>query len=297
MRSDDDGTEGLRRAHRVASDRVGDGPDARVRAAVLAAAARGVDARPRAVSSEAPSNPLPTRRPRRWTASAAALLVVSIATGVVATHLMRESPVANTTVASSLPVPRPLDLPAPAESPAAVAAMDIAPKSMVASADGARRAEQRSREAPRPEQRVARPSRESAAIAAPARPEVQSRVASPVSEPAAPLFVPSPPVAAPGEAAPPASRKTETTTADQGPTTAPAFAAPATMRSAPRPDAARNRIGRAVEPPTPEAWVDRIFKLRAAGNDFEADREVEALRARYPAFTIPPAVLGGTGSR
>lgn len=42
--------------------------------------------------------------------------------------------------------------------------------------------------------------------------------------------------------------------------------------------ATRARIGRVVEPSSPQAWVERIAQLRADGNETEADRELEALR-------------------
>jgi hypothetical protein len=51
------------------------------------------------------------------------------------------------------------------------------------------------------------------------------------------------------------------------------------------------------EPATPEAWVERIVRLRAAGDDAAADRELDALRARHPDFTIPAAALKASGTR
>jgi hypothetical protein len=41
----------------------------------------------------------------------------------------------------------------------------------------------------------------------------------------------------------------------------------------------------------PAQWIERIVKLREAGRDDEADRELTRLRERYPDFKVPPAAL------
>ena len=46
-----------------------------------------------------------------------------------------------------------------------------------------------------------------------------------------------------------------------------------------------------------EAGVERIGKLRQAGNDEDADREVARLKQRYPDFAMPREALRATGTR
>jgi len=67
------------------------------------------------------------------------------------------------------------------------------------------------------------------------------------------------------------------------------IASPDTAVASPDPAATRNAPhGRpGIEPPTPEAWAARILTMRASGHDDAADRELEALRLRYPGFAIP----------
>lgn len=42
---------------------------------------------------------------------------------------------------------------------------------------------------------------------------------------------------------------------------------------------------------TPEAWLERIARLRAEGRHAEADEQLAAFRKRYPAYTIAPEML------
>jgi hypothetical protein len=42
---------------------------------------------------------------------------------------------------------------------------------------------------------------------------------------------------------------------------------------------------------TPEAWLERIAKLRAEGRHDEADKALAEFRKRYPDYKIPPAML------
>jgi hypothetical protein len=41
----------------------------------------------------------------------------------------------------------------------------------------------------------------------------------------------------------------------------------------------------------PEAWLERIAKLRAEGRHAEADEQLTAFRKRHPDFRIPPETL------
>ncbi len=55
--------------------------------------------------------------------------------------------------------------------------------------------------------------------------------------------------------------------------------------------AREERARAAVPTPLPlDAWIERIVALRKAGRDDEADAELKALRAAYPAAELPPAV-------
>ena len=83
---DDDTIAG---AHRAAAQALDERPDPRVRTAVLAAAARAVDAKPHDAKQPARTTPFGSRR---WGWSLAAVLVVSVMTGVVATRGWRERP-------------------------------------------------------------------------------------------------------------------------------------------------------------------------------------------------------------
>jgi len=42
---------------------------------------------------------------------------------------------------------------------------------------------------------------------------------------------------------------------------------------------------------TPEAWIERIVKLRGEGRHTEADAELAALRSRHPDLRLPQAAL------
>ncbi|MEO8935319.1 MAG: hypothetical protein ABI277_15315 [Burkholderiaceae bacterium] len=277
MRPDDE-VEALREAHRIASDRIDERPDAAVRAAVLAAAARGVEARPRLATTQTskPSASGPFRA-GRWPLSAAALLVVSVLTGVIATRVLRDSPERLTTVASSVPPPQ-IEKAADSES-------KTAPASPAATTGPARTGrpkitvdDSHRREAPRAVQRPA-----------------PAPFPSPASSMAAPARA--------HEARPDFRAKAEAAASSND--SADALAAETTalpagtgaVRAAPAPSTTRSRIGRAAEPATPEAWIERIVKLRADGNDVEADRELEALRRRYPGFEIATGALKTSGTR
>ena len=43
---------------------------------------------------------------------------------------------------------------------------------------------------------------------------------------------------------------------------------------------------------TPEAWLDQIRKLRAAGRTAEAAQSLERFRKRYPNVALPDDLLG-----
>jgi hypothetical protein len=274
--------ETMRRIGDVASERLEQGPDPRVRVAVLAAAARAVDAKPRDVDRIG-------RTPfsaRHWPLSAAALLVVSVATGLLATRVLRDEPERVTTVASvrETKPPEPVASIVAANAPAAessapqakaersATARPVRPSSRLRSADAdattstARRGDLAEGQAPRPEASgdsfVAQPP-SAQTIAAPSSPTVQQGRSNEIRDKveARPPFADAPPLARTAAAAP------------------------------------MSRFRSASEPTTPEAWVERIVRMRIDGDDVGADRELDALRRRYPDFVIPPAALGPAGTR
>ena len=55
-------------------------------------------------------------------------------------------------------------------------------------------------------------------------------------------------------------------------------------RAAPRADAATSAE-------TPQAWLERIGRLREAGRHDEADAELVKFRSAHPDVRVPPALL------
>ena len=47
----------------------------------------------------------------------------------------------------------------------------------------------------------------------------------------------------------------------------------------------------ASKPESPEAWLERVVRLREAGRDEEAERAFEDFKRRYPDYRIPEAML------
>jgi hypothetical protein len=43
--------------------------------------------------------------------------------------------------------------------------------------------------------------------------------------------------------------------------------------------------------PEPEAWVDQMLRLKAAGLNEQLDQELAAFRRTYPDFVLPPELL------
>lgn len=271
MKPDDD-VAAMRALHHRASSQVDVAPDPSVRAAVLAAAARAVDAKPHAADAVAAA---PFGR-RRWPVSMAALLVVSLMTGLVVNQAMRDEP-DRVTSAAAPPAPVP-----PAPSPALAKSVEVAAPAQTGP-DARSTAAVTKRERPKADHGHALDGFTRDAAPAPAADDAAAAakiVAPPSSEPA------PPPAPAPGKARAAAPSVAESN-ADE---------APAAARPSPSMNAAQ-RIRRGPEPLTPEAWVERIVKLREAGDGAAADREVEALHARYPDFEIPGAALAPTGTR
>lgn len=287
MASDDrmhDEIDALRQANRVAAEHRDERPDPRVRAAVLAAAARAVDARPANVPT--PGQPSGRARTRRWPLSAAALLLVSVLAGMVGTRALRDAPerVTNVAVLAPTAVPNPAPQPkaeAPAAGPVTAPVRATDPAQAPAPVPAPRAASTPQTPLPHRPPSVAPPTAEvqraerSSTVARAAQDEAAAATVERRAEAPAPAVPRSPAPATFGRQS--------------------AVAPEAEPDALARADAARNR--RAVEPLSAEAWVERIVRLRADGNDGEADRELEALRVRYPGFAVPAGALRATGTR
>ena len=273
MRIDDPIERGaMRRLHRRASDVHDDEPDPRIRTTVLAAAARALEARPHTIGER-------SRRSRRWPWSAAALLVVSVMTGLVVTQTIHDEP---DRVVGAAP---PVTMPAPAavtalRSPAApvAAPADRRGESMPERTTGRGTVDAGKRAAvPVAKPKAATPPAAAASIARP-DPPPETTVATPAlanPAPTAPSGAPAPVPRSSNEASAPRDATTANDS-DRSLASSTALRGSALLRA---------RI--VSEPATPEAWLDRIASLRAAGRDTEADREIDALHARYPSFAIP----------
>jgi hypothetical protein len=74
--------------------------------------------------------------------------------------------------------------------------------------------------------------------------------------------------------------------------------APRAVREEAASGEARRRQGVAAEADgSPQAWLERIVKLRAEGRHTEADAELKRFRERHPDVQVPPAALPPTGTR
>ena len=266
-------------AYRAASEALDEAPAQDTRAAILAAAARATGARPQ-----------PVGRARRWPmplAAAASVLVGAIAV-LLATQVERQAPGGKPEVVAAAP-------------PAAAPAADTAVRAATAPATSA----ETSAASATPTAAAPAPSRRDREVmaTAPIPAEAPSRDAA-AGERAAPAPVAAD-SAAPAPSAP-APAMAAAVTPDAAVT--PENAQQRTQKDAAAPAAARlagraqgeSRAEIAVTPVapwrvTPEAWVERIVKLRAEGRHDEADAELAALRARHPDLRLPAAALSTSG--
>jgi hypothetical protein len=263
------------RAYRAASTALDEAPVERTRAAILAAAARASGARPRPV--------VWTPRWRLPLAAAAGVLVGALAL-LLATQVEREPPAETAATVAVAPW-------APPSAPVAAGASPGAPPA--SSVDRPAAAVQRGAGL------SPAPSRDRAAIpAAAADAPVQGAPATATAtaadartEPArAPAEASEPPSLAPPQ--PPAAVASPGSTAQRRQAESPASVdAGLADRAA---GESRSQLAAAPATPwraTPEAWIERIVKLRAEGRHGDADVELAALRARHPVLRLPPAAL------
>ncbi|MGI9026738.1 MAG: hypothetical protein ACR2GP_14385 [Burkholderiaceae bacterium] len=283
--------EMIEHVYREVSDALAERPDPRVRAAVLAAAARAVGAKPHDAARLAGSHPFAARR---WPLSAAALLVVSIMTGLVATHGWWERP--DLVDANQA---RPEATQAPAQAPAQAPSQAVVPSTSdtqgagaIGPADsGADKGRSANRE---PEPRSSSLRRRAPNIAAAGPNDSVARNAPSATAPDLAGEISSGPTRQKAEAS--ASNAAPLPAA---PATSTAITPRALSRSTEGQAEAREKPGASsrAELESPEAWSDHIVKLREAGNDEEADREVARLKQRYPNFAIPREALRAMGTR
>jgi hypothetical protein len=311
------------RRYREANAALDEGPSAATRAAILAAAARHVAAKPQAADA-----PRAAHR-RRWPFAAAAAVLLSTLAVMMAQRTEQEMPT------FTAPAERSQEkvAVAPAQLPEAAPASEHAARESqtLRTAPGASaRPPQTSAknevlaEAPaRALERGARVGKPASADAASDSAKAESRMPEAKSEPLAipaeavesrartardhetvsaeaRRAVPAAPAAAPP---PPAAEKSGAglgaadSARDGGPADAtPAYRA-ARKEIAPAPAAApaaqgavRHEMQRDAELPAKD-WIDRIVRLRGEGRHADADAELKRFRERYPDAQVPPAAL------
>ena len=303
-------------AYRAARDVVpeGEAPRVETRAAILAAAARAVDARPQSVGSDAVVRPSGARSGLRLPlALAASLLVGTVAWQLAAQFdasppteqiarapaapppLSLESsaappPIAPTAAPRSAPTPspvaEPLSPPAPARTPSASSLP--APAEPTGAPHLARAV---------PDENAA-PTAASAPSAPPATAETRAAAVAPGTAEATATARSSAPRLAFAEDRSSAARRANGSEASARIGASPAASASAVdsaLRRADPPGLGQSseRRGNVADPPprTAAAWLDRIAELRRDGRDADADAEIRALRLAYPEVQIPPALL------
>jgi hypothetical protein len=318
------------RGYRAASDMLDERPSAATRAAILAAAARHVQAGPR---DAAAPKAVPRSAPRRrWPLAAAAAVMLSTLAVMMATRTEQEmptfSPPASVSESGTRSAePRPPDGAKLSASPPGIAD----PTKTKANADvNAVTTLEKEREAvagkaPTPAAGGALRARDLAApgtqeqdkVTAPA-PNVGSRdglaehslptAPAPASPPAAVtpkkrdakiLSVPEAKNEAiePSEAQRPQFESRRAQRADG------ASRAAAQTRQAPSPALGSGVQERgeadaaAREPLSAEDWLERIIRLRKAGRHDEADAELKRFRERYPQVRVPSDALAPSGTR
>lgn len=289
--------------YRAATESLDERPSAATRNAILAAAARQVQAGPR----DARASVAPAPRRQRWPYAAAAAVLLSTLAVMMATRTEQEMPTFTAPAGTAEPAAGPTAVPVPAKPAAAESVVaDAAPTPAPAASEPAATIAQRE---PRPAQVApapASPAPPSApmivdgeaklnAATEPAR--AKEEVAAPrAAPPAQTASAEAPRAAADAAPAPLAKRQTAplNETAERVRDESEAVAG----RAAPQ--AAQGTVAGALrsEADLPAGeWLDRIAKLRRAGRHGEADAELKRFRERYPQVTIPAEMLAPAGTR
>jgi hypothetical protein len=302
------GSDPSLRGYRAATDALDERPSAATRAAILAAAARQVQAAPRD-AREPIAAPRVTPR-KRWPYAAAAAVLLSSLAVMMATRTEREMPtftapterVAENAVPSR-PVPSP-EPPQPAAAPPA--SQEIASTKIAAA---------------KPEKQAKADSSSAGATIAAGEAKVAPAAEARAKEEVAVLRDAPAPAAAPAPSA-----SAEAATAAMPAQLAKRQAAPAGEATERRRNESADMASaeRSILPPVPAAppaaglgaatgtvraeadvskpssaseWLERIIKLRRAGRHEEADVELKRFRESYPQVTIPTDALPATGTR
>lgn len=251
------------RGYRAATDALDERPSAATRAAILAAAAREVQAGPRD-AREPIVAPRATPR-KRWPYAAAAAVLLSSLAVMMATRTEREmpsftAPVESVAERAAPPAPMPSSEP-PQSAAAPPVSQEVAP-APVATAKPQKHANAES-------------SRVNATVAA-----GEAKVTLPAEAPRA-----KEEVAALRDAPAPAAAPVPPASAEAAP------AAGVGATGAVRADADASHA------PTASEWLERIIKLRRAGRHDEADAELKRFRENYPQVTVPAEAMPATGTR
>jgi hypothetical protein len=323
-------------AYRAASDALDEQPSAATRAAILAAAARAVQATPRDAAAPleltpladapaaaapapqpnvhallAPTRPSAARAPRTESSASvhelplarrrarwplAAAAAVLVASLAVLLAVRTDEETAPSFTAPPEMVAR---APAAPAAPAAPLPPTVPTAVEPAAVPPAARAEAAAAPSAAPTAPAAAPAASAAAPAAPtpaAAPATDNRVAAPAEAPRER-----------GELAGVLSKQAAVAASESADAGAgPAAAAAATTAEAPATAArdaaaARAPLGaaapRAARSELPDDWIAHIIELRRAGRDAEAEAELRRFRERYPHIPVPSAALPRTGTR
>ncbi|HTT11676.1 MAG TPA: hypothetical protein VMG60_12350 [Burkholderiaceae bacterium] len=322
---------GVLGAYRAASEILDEQPQPGTRAAILAAAARAVDAQPRDAATGVMSRrsaqrkrmaPGPSKRPLALVASFLAGTIVI----VFATQTTRHQQATHEPAGAQVKVPE--------QQPAQVAMTNIEKDTdarRVATPEPARAAastpEEAKVEAVPPQVAARRPEKQLAAPVAPAVPpaaeppastarirqqgaadtlavarERASRSEEAVVAAGAAAAPPAAVAAAPAPAlAAPSAKESESTNQvalahDERPARAADMSAQGRLAKA-KPVERTVAIAEPNVENDPARWIERIIALRDAGHDEDADRELARLRERYPDVKVPPNALPRAGTR
>ena len=318
------------RDYRAASAALDERPAPATRAAVLAAAAREANARPRGDAGSS----APRRAKQRWPMAAAAAVLLSTLAALLTVRTEREmpsftaptvdeqapptspavrsppsvsGPAATPPAAADAPrvpaaVQTPPDTPTaaaqPAAKPTAPALAKRAPSAPVAaemqtSHDQPQSTQEGARDAVAPEGRSRAKEESVASRAAPAAGPAEPATSGAIEARQANRAAtpPAAAVATEKQRQDRAERGNAVPLREPGAGTSGAASGNASASAAVEADASGARTMRA------EDWLEKIIKLRREGRDAEADAELKLFRERFPQVRVPADALGPTGTR
>jgi hypothetical protein len=310
------------RRYRVASEVLDERPSAAARAAILAAAARHVEATPRAADA-----PRAVHR-RRWPLAAAAAVLLSTLAVMMAQRTeqemptftapaerspdqvamtpMQPAPVSGPTASEAQQALPPAPPASPVRTPQPIQTNEARADDLAGAVEPGARLKKAAPAAPPEARRDASPATREREVASPA---IAADTAPPMAQAAreaeaasaeARSVLPAPPAAAPpaiARAAPAESAAAGLGAASRASDSAKSNAAPASraarMEAVPAPalqGAIRQDLARNFER-TAQEWLEHIVKLRGEGRHAEADAELQRFRVRYPDVQVPANAL------